>query len=153
MATETGEVLFSAGTAATLNNTTGLTVTDGSHTAAATTNISSTNTEGRPMAEFALTFTSSSAVSAAYKTIDLCYRYINIDGTNDEPALDADFKGHVIASFETDGGSGAATTQYHYIDDVPLPRAEVEVYLWNASGQTITAWKLVMTPKSVYPSA
>lgn len=153
MATETGELLYAAGSEATLNNTSSLTVTDGSFTAAAGTNVSSTNTEGRPEAEFVFTGTFSTAPSGAGNTMEIRYRYINIDGTNDEPAMDSEYKGHLAGHFRLDGGSGAATTQYHAADRVFLPRREVEVYLWNNSGQTMTAWKLTMTPKSYYSGA
>lgn len=152
MATTTNESLTNAGPAATLNDTTGLTVVDGDYTAAATTTISDATTEKRPLANFYLTVTFASAVAAAGKTLDIYLRYINIDGTNDEPVpgVDSYFQGHYRGGFSL--GDGA--TQYIVAEKIPTIEAgeEAEVYLVNNSGQTINACKLVMLPHGFVPA-
>jgi len=153
MANTTDESLWSEGTETVINNTSGLTVTDGSYTAAATTNLSSTNLESRPFIDIAGTFTFSAAPAAAGKTVDLYFRYINIDGTNDEPSLDAEFDGHYRGSFRLDAAAGV-TTHYFLLENIaaPKPSRTVEVYCKNESGQTMTAWKLAQTPAAYKPA-
>lgn len=153
MANTTNESLFTEGTEVVINNTTGLSVANGAFTAAATTNLSITNLESRPLMDIAGSFTFSAAPAAAGKTIDLYFRFINIDGTNDEPAIDAEFEGHYRGSFRLDAAAGV-TTHYFLLENVsaPKPSRTVEVYCKNSSGQTMTAFKLAVTPHGYVPA-
>lgn len=154
MANTTNESLFTEGTEVVINNTTGLSVANGAFTAAATTNLSISNLESRPLIDIAGTFTFSAAPGAANKTMGLHFRYINIDGTSDEPAIDAEFEGHYRGQFKLDAAAGV-TTHYFLLENVPAPKPSrtVEVYLKNNSGQTLTAFKLAVTPHGYVPSA
>lgn len=152
MATTTHESLTIAGSAVTLNDTSGLTVANDTYTAAATTTLGDTQTERRPLVDFVLTITFAAAVSADFKRVALFSRYLNIDGVNDEPApgVDSYFRGHHLGDFQL----GDDATQYLYLPDVkaPLHGREVELYLRNESGQTINAWKLVAIPHGHIPA-
>jgi len=147
MANTTGETIFSEGAETVINDTSTLTVLDGAFTAAATTNLSITNLESRPFLDIAGSFTFAAAPAATNKSMSLHYRFINIDGTSDEPAIDAEFEGHYEGSFQLDAAAGV-TTHYFLLTDVsaPKPSRTVEVYCKNNSGQTLTAFKLAVTP-------
>lgn len=154
MANTTNEAVTNSNTGlSALNDTSTLSVVDGAYTAAAATALTATLVENRPQINLALTVTFASAVAAAGKTVDVYYRYINIDGTNDEPVpgTDAYFAGHYRGSFQL----GDDVTQYIKLFGVlaPVEGEEVEVYLENNSGQTINAWKLTVLPWSLLPYA
>ena len=90
--------------------------------------------------------------------VQLLCRLLNIDSTNDEPALTANWTGHYLASFRT--GTGMSATTDYYIQSGPflLPSKqtsqEYEFYVLNSCNVTMTAgWTIKITPVADGPHA
>lgn len=111
------------------------------------------NTDDAPTAAMVLTCAFASA-PAAYSTVGLYARLMNIDGSFDQMEPDADF-GHVyLGAFPL---NNSTSTQYIAID-IRLPNTQPSQYyqfqIRNNAGQTMSAgWTLKITPKTIGPHA
>ena len=77
--------------------------------------------------------------------IHLYRRDLNIDGTNDAPVPDANFKSNCIGSFALDL---VASAQYLPLDGIPLT-VDQEFYIENDTGQATTGTTVLkITPKT-----
>ena len=111
-----------------------------------------TNSDDAPAAAVTLEGTSGAAIAAG-KYIDLYVRKINtIDTTDDDNAINDEFKHQYLGSFPMD-----EDTAQRYTLDIVLPNykpsSEFEFLINNLSGQTLTVWKLSITPKTIGPHA
>jgi hypothetical protein len=102
-----------------------------------------------PNARFVLNAAFDGATTLANLPIELVIRPINIDGTGDAAAPTATYRPHAFGAFRI---SASASALNYYVDAYDLPR-EGEVYLYNATGQQLSAaWTLKMTAFSVVPT-
>jgi len=100
-----------------------------------------------PDAEFVLKVQFVTVTSIENKVIGLYARPLNIDGTSDAPTPTTTYAEKYIGSFVLQA-SAASTDQYLTVFAEGLPK-EAEYYLYNLSGQTITAgWTLKVTPRT-----
>ena len=106
-----------------------------------------TNDDDAPSAMFTLEGTSGAAIVAG-QTIDLYVRKINVDSTSDDIDIDADFKHEYLGSFPMDVGTAQRYTLESYLPNFKTS-SEFEFRIYNGSGQTLTSWKLSITPKTV----
>ena len=107
-----------------------------------------TNDDDAPQAMITLEGTSGAAVVAG-KTIDLYVRKINvIDSTDDDIDIDANFKHEYLGSFPMAVGTAQRYTLVTYLPNFKTS-SEFEFRIYNDSGQTLTSWKLSITPKTV----
>lgn len=89
--------------------------------------------------------------------IGLYARLLNIQGTNDENAVDSNFLGHPVGAFEIDFGVANDVDFYTAIPLFRMPMVksgqEIEWYIKNEeTGQTIgSSWQLWITPISAGP--
>ena len=139
-------------------------VTAGGGTAAVTTTSYSassdcvewTNDDDAPMAAFVLKWQYPSGTITT-GGVQLMCRLKNIDSTNDEPALTANWTGHFLGNFTTGTGMVATTDYYTQVGPVDLPlkmASQVyEFYLLNSTGVTMSAgWTLKVTPLAYGPN-
>ena len=102
-----------------------------------------------------VTLLSSFAVApTANSAVNLFYRLLNVQSTNDDSVPDANFQHSFAGSFPLNDATGA---QYATIE-ISLKNGytsqQYEFYIQNESGQTISAgWDLYVTPKAVGPHA
>jgi hypothetical protein len=128
-------------------------ITDGSFSVSGDTN-DWTNDDDSPAASFVLNCTFSVA-PAAGQVVQLHCQLIDVQSTNDEPVVDANFAGHVLGGFEPD-----AVTSSQYLSAGPFNLPSIgasQVYhffLKNAAGQTMSSgWSLWVSPATLGPHA
>lgn len=103
-----------------------------------------------PDADFVLSCTFSVAPTEN-STIVLYARELDIDGTNDAAAPDANYKPKYIGVFVVDN---VTTTQYLKCRASDVPDLASYYIFNNVTGQTIAAgWTLKITPRTLGPSA
>jgi len=84
---------------------------------------------------------------------------LNVEGTNDTGAPDANNEVHLVGSFQIDFGISADVDFYMVIPNFQMPQAgasqAIDWYIKNnGSSQTIgVSWQLWITPKSIGPKA
>lgn len=89
--------------------------------------------------------------------IGLYARLLNVQSTNDENAVDANYSPHLVGTFELDYGVAADTNFFTVIEHFVMPQAgaaqAIEWYIHNnGTGQTIGIdWNLWITPKALGP--
>ena len=116
------------------------------------------NADDAPMAGFVLTFQYPSGTIVSDGII-LYMRLMDVDGTNDEPQPDTNYKKHPIGKFTPDTAMAALTDNSITLGhDVPLPNMKssqvYEFYIENQIDVTISAgWTLKIVPKSIGPHA
>jgi hypothetical protein len=100
-----------------------------------------------PDAEFVLRLQFATVTSIEGKAITLYGRPKNIDSTNHAPAPTATYQEKLVGSFILQA-SAVNTDQYLVIPAYNLIK-EADYYLYNSSGQTMSAgWTLKVTPRS-----
>lgn len=117
-----------------------------------------TNDDDAPSAGFVLKCQFDTTMPTA-GSIDLYCSLIDVQSTNDENDVDANFNGRWLGSFPIDFGVAADTDFYTalYVPDLPSVIAS-QIYRFflynNATGQTIgTSWNLWVTPMTIGPHA
>jgi|WetSurSiteA1Bulk_404760.scaffolds.fasta_scaffold07063_3 hypothetical protein len=94
-------------------------------------------------AKVILTLNDLSAAPAAGKTIDLYRRGLNVLSTLSEPEPDTNYKGTFVGSFLIDAVDPAATDQPYVLMGVPVLPNQMQFYIQNNLGVTISAnWDL-----------
>ncbi len=131
-------------------------VTNGSYSASGDA-ATWTNDDDSDQASAVLTFQYPSGTITTGGVQLLC-RLLNINGTTDEPALTANWRGHFLVNFVT--GTGMSATTDYALESGPfiLPSAkssqEYEFYVLNSCGVTMSAgWTLKITPVADGPKA
>lgn len=115
-----------------------------------------TNSDDVPYARFILKCQFATVTSVANKAVVLHARPINIDSTNDPVAPSAS-RLMQVGAFNI--YAAAITTDYYFessLVELPLLKSgqEIEFYLENLTGQTISAgWTLKIMPLSYGPKA
>ncbi len=151
MAIGTDDAIFKFGTQDPLE-TSGGTITNNSYVAA-TTNW--TNDDDAPLAALWAEFTFGTAVTTG--SIGCYFRLLDIEGTNDTPAVTADFPHVFVGSFPVVFNSTAIFRTAIPLIQVPQMEtsAAYTVYLKNeGTGQSVSSgWKLWVTPITEGPHA
>lgn len=141
MTISTGAALLEYGSQTTVISDTSA-IADGGFNAGTVTAL--VQTDYAPLGDAVLNVTMAVA-PAAQAAIHLYRRDMNIDGTNDAPQPDQNFKSIYVGSFLLDLVTSA---QYISLPDIPLT-IDQEFYIENDSGQTTTGTTtLKITPKS-----
>lgn len=91
---------------------------------------------------------------SAGATVDLYLQPMNVQSTNDNPAVDSNYKGKYVGSFLMD----ADATKHYVTIDIVLPNYKTSSsytsYVYNNTGQQMSAsWNLYFTPKTQGPHA
>lgn len=112
-----------------------------------------TNDDDAPMAIAILECAYATAPDAS-STVDLFTRLIDIIGTDDADAPDADNLHIYLGTFPLNN----VTTRQHIPIEISLPNSETsqihQFYIQNNGGQTMSAsWQLHITPKAIGPHA
>ena len=116
-----------------------------------------TNDDDAPYASFVLK-TQITAQPATAGGVQLMCRLKNIDSTDDEIDITANYSGHYLGNFVTGAAMSSTTTNYFIqLGPVELPLKNVsqvyDFYLLNSCGQTLTAgWTLKVTPLAYGPN-
>jgi hypothetical protein len=98
-------------------------------------------------AKVILTLNDLSAAPSAGKTVDLYRRGINVSAALSEPEPDTNYKGTFVGSFLIDAVDPAGTDQPYVIMGVPLLPNQMQFYIQNNLGVTISAnWDLDVIP-------
>lgn len=105
-----------------------------------------------PLAKAILILNDLSAAPAAGKTIDLYRRGLNVSSSLDEPEPDTNFKATFVGSFLIDATDPAATDTPYVLMGVPLLPNEMQFYIQNNLGVSITAWSLNIIPYTYKPA-
>lgn len=141
MALSTGASVFEYGTQTTAISDASA-ITDGSFNAGTVTAL--TQTDYAPLADLVLNVTMAVSPSAG-AAFHVYRRDLNIDGTNDSPAPDANFKSVYVGSFIVDLST---TAQYLSLNSVPLT-VDQEFYIENDTGQSTSGTTVLkVTPKA-----
>lgn len=116
-----------------------------------------TNDENAIRASFVLKFQYPSGTITT-GGIHLMARLMDVDSTNDEPALTANWNGHYLGSFKTGPSMSATTDYYGELGPVALDAINAsqnyEFYLLNNCGVTMTAgWTLKVRAITPGPAA
>jgi hypothetical protein len=107
-----------------------------------------------PLAKVILVLNDLSAAPSAGLTVDLYRRGLNVVGTADEPEPDANFKATFVGSFLIDAVDPAATDTPYVLMGIPLLPNEMQFYIQNNLGVTISAnWDLNVIPYTYKPAS
>lgn len=106
-----------------------------------------------PLGKAILIVNDVSAAPAAGKTVDLYRRGMNVSSTLDEPQPDANFKATFVGSFLIDAVDPAASDTPYVLMGVPLLPNEMQFYIQNNLGVTLSSWKLNIIPYTYKPAA
>ena len=117
-----------------------------------------TNDDDSPLVSFLLEVDDWSAAPTAGETVDLYVSLVSVNGTSDEPAVDASYSGHYLGSFVVDAADAA---QYLVLGPTGLPALatsqEYQFYVYNNTSVTMGAgnneWRLKVTPVTYGPHA
>lgn len=153
MAIGTDAAILFFGTQDTVTSTGGA-ISDGSIVSAGTW----TNDDDAPYASFVLhaTFTTTMPTIGS---LELLCRLQDIQSTNDESVVDANYTGQALGAFPIDFGETAGTEFWSVLANVELPVVGAsQIYEFyvrnNNTGQTVTAnWELYATPFTLGPHA
>lgn len=107
-----------------------------------------------PLGKAILVINDLSAAPAAGKTIDLYRRGLNVTSTIDEPEPDTNYKATYVGSWVIDAVDPAASDVAYVLMGVPLLPNEMEFYIQNNLGVTLSAnWDLIIIPYTYKPAA
>mgnify|MGYP007118352253 CR=1 FL=1 len=106
-----------------------------------------------PLGKAILIVNDVSAAPAAGKTVDLYRRGMNVSSTLDEPQPDSNFKATFVGSFLIDAVDPAASDTPYVLMGVPLLPNEMQFYIQNNLGVTLSSWKLSIIPYTYKPAA
>jgi hypothetical protein len=105
-------------------------------------------------AKVILTLNDLSAAPSAGRTVDLYRRGILVSGSLNEPEPDTNYKGTFVGSFLIDAVDPAATDQPYVLMGVPVLPHQMQFYIQNNLGVTISAnWDLDITLYTYKPAA
>lgn len=158
MAISADAAVYFFGTADDLS-TTATTTTLATDTISAASDLDEwTNDDDSPLVSFLLEVDDWSAAPTAGETVDLYVSLVSVNGTNDEPVVDANYNGHYVGSFLVDAADAA---QYLVLGPTALPvlatSQEYQFYVKNSTSVTMGTvsdeWRLKVTPVTYGPHA
>jgi hypothetical protein len=142
--------------ATTINHiVSGASISDGAFSVAADIdNIVDNTTSKYLYAKVTLILNDLSAAPAAGKSIDLYRRGLLVSGSLNEPEPDTNYKGTFVGSFLIDAVDPAGTDQPYVLMGVPVMPHQMQFYIQNNLGVTISAnWDLDVTLYTYKPAA
>lgn len=157
MAIGTNATIWFFGTQDQIDSTSG-TVADGAFSVAADVDSTWTNDDDAPFGSAVLKCQFDTTMPTVGH-IGLYARLLNVQSTNDENAIDANFQAHLVGAFQIDFGVANDTDFWTVIPTFEMPQAgsgqAIEWYIKNeGTGQTIgSGWNLYITPKALGPHA
>lgn len=99
-----------------------------------------------PSARFVLNIDQATAPDIGSR-VNLYYRPLNIEGANDGPVPDDNYRHHLLGSFAVDNVTGS---QYYDLITSRMPVGACEIYVENTTGQAFNSgWNLYYQALSV----